>query len=440
MASYGSYLSILTISLRSISLSHLLGKFYLTEPLVADLLLPDLNDRDDHSGRPKYERLKDHLLGEMRDGRLTPGDALPSEQRLAETLNVARSTVRQAMAALERDGVIARIHGKGTFIHEKAYQQLRGGQDLFAFIVPETQSGFYPWLLRSFEESAKRVHHQVIVCNSNNEVDKQGNAILQLIDHEVGGVAMVPTTAPATPAYHVRQLQKNEIPVVFCSRRIEGIPAPLVAIPFEEVGRRAGQAILSAGHTQIAYFGVHRASSSLAYETGFRKAIDENGDPDIQLEVFYGKNFSPQISAHEAEVDTALARMCNRENRPTAIFASFDSFAELIFMLLTQRGFRIPEDISVVGFGGARREGALLNRMTSVTVDEVLMGQQAIELLDKMRSGSLPLQSDAVYNMPLDLNQGKTLGPPTGLSRVIKPRLASAPPVVENMKHNDAQI
>src|SRR4051794_2557320 len=57
---------------------------------------------------PKYMQLKGHLLYEMTTGRLKPGSALPSEQELADGWDVARTTVRQALAELESEGLIDR--------------------------------------------------------------------------------------------------------------------------------------------------------------------------------------------------------------------------------------------------------------------------------------------------------------------------------------------
>ncbi len=377
------------------------------------LLLPDLNDAPADAARPKYERLRDHILAEMREGRLKPGTALPSEKRLAESLNVARSTVRQAMAALEQDGVVSRVHGKGTFVQENAFQGLKNGSGLYALVVPETQYGFYPSLLKSFGESAEEVHHQILVCNTNNDIDKQGNAILQLIDHEVAGVAIVPTTLPTTPAFQIRQLQKHGIPVVFCSRRVEEIRAPLLAIPFEKVGNRAGQAAIQAGHRKAVFFGTHRARSSVSYEAGFRRALQETGDPAARLESFCGVDASPAVADHEDEFGEALKRLViESDDPPTVIFAGFDSLAELLFLLLTRAGYRIPADISVISFGGTQRGQAIVRQLTAVTVDEVEMGRQAIELLDRMRSGVLPLESEQTLDLPLSLNPGSTLGPP----------------------------
>ncbi len=371
---------------------------------TADLAVPALD-----ASLPKYEQLRSSLIAQIRDGQLAPGAAIPPELRLAELFDVARSTVRQAMSSLERDGLVRRIHGKGTFVHDEARERLQQhrGQKLFALIVPETAAGFYPSLQRSFEQSVASLHGQVIVCNSNNDIDKQGNTILQLIDHQVAGVAIVPTTNPATPAFQIRQLQKHGIPVVCCSRRVDGVQAPLLAIPFEDVGRRAGEAMREAGHTRVAMISGDRTVATEAYERGFRDAFR---DEPAEIQIYYGHTQNPDISAHEAEMAEALNQFFDHGAPPTAIFASFDSLAELIYMLLARRGLRVPHDVSLISFGGARRQGALARQLTSITIDEDRLGQDAVDLLDAMRRGDLPIDRNDTRDVSLGLSHGATLG------------------------------
>jgi DNA-binding LacI/PurR family transcriptional regulator len=365
----------------------------------------------ENTGAPKYERFKDHLVNELSAGRLRPGDSLPSEHEWAETLNISRSTVRHALAELERAGLIRRVQGKGTFIHEQARQHLRRDVGLYALLAPETQIGYYPALLEGFEQAASELHKQVIVCNTRNDVDRQGNAILQLLDKDVTGVAIVPTDRQQTPAFHIRQLQQQNIPVVFCHRAIEGVQAPLIALPFLEIGRLAGRAFVEHAHRRVVFFSPYVSPSGLGYARGMRAELEAAGGEVEDVRFGDVNNPSMNPADYEIPVRRALEEVCARRNRPTGIFAGFDSYAEMIYLMLTHLGLRLPEDISLIGFGGARRDGAILRRLTSVIVDEADTGRRAVDLLDQMRRGEVPIDDGTIHSMPVHLGKGETLGP-----------------------------
>lgn len=367
--------------------------------------LQSLNQPGLESVQPKYEQLRGYVIAQIESGQFKAGAALLSEHRIAQALQIARSTVRQAMSTLEREGLVRRVHGKGTFVHEQARQRLRRGQDIFALILPETETGFYPSLQKSFEEAAARLHNQVIVCNSGNEIGRQGNSILQLIDLQVAGVAVVPTTNPLTPAFQLRQLQSRGMPVVCCSRRVEGVKTPLLAIPFEEVGRLAGRVIREYGHRHVAFYAMDHTESVRINERGFRSGLGHG----VEVLAIHGDCSSPDVSQHEAAAVENVNRLLSAPHPPTAIYCTFDSLAELLYVLLNRKGLRVPEDVSLVGFGGARRKGALQQQLTSVTIDEHQLGSDAINLLNRMRNGELPIESTKTDNISLGLSRGRTL-------------------------------
>lgn len=78
-----------------------------------------------HNSSPLYLQLKNLLIKQIKAGEIKPGEKLPSERELCDKYNVSRITVRQALSALDKDGLIERSHGKGTFVsHNKVEQEL----------------------------------------------------------------------------------------------------------------------------------------------------------------------------------------------------------------------------------------------------------------------------------------------------------------------------
>jgi GntR family transcriptional regulator len=80
-------------------------------PLRWQDIKPDVDN-----ATPLYLQMSRKLAAAIRNGTWRPGDALPSERRLSEALNVSRITSRKALALLVQQGLIRRVHGAGTFI------------------------------------------------------------------------------------------------------------------------------------------------------------------------------------------------------------------------------------------------------------------------------------------------------------------------------------
>ncbi|WP_416729768.1 GntR family transcriptional regulator [Fictibacillus sp. JL2B1089] len=72
---------------------------------------------------PLYYQLMDLLIGKIKSGQFAEEDQLPSERELCETYQVSRTTVRQTIQELEKEGYIYKLHGKGTFVAKKVHNQ-----------------------------------------------------------------------------------------------------------------------------------------------------------------------------------------------------------------------------------------------------------------------------------------------------------------------------
>lgn len=72
--------------------------------------------RDRDMPVPLYAQLREALRRDIRERELRPGDRLPTEAQLEASYGVSRATIRQAVGDLEREGLLHRMQGKGTFV------------------------------------------------------------------------------------------------------------------------------------------------------------------------------------------------------------------------------------------------------------------------------------------------------------------------------------
>ena len=372
--------------------------------------------------KPKHAQLRTYLAESILNGTLGGGEFLPSEPTLAREFLISRGTVRQALAELQNEGLIERIPGKGTVVARPLDEavistpQAPSALNLFAIVLPELGTGHYPALVQGFDESAGKVHHQTMVCATGNDLRCQGDIVLQLIDKKVAGVALAPPTAGEAPLHHIRQLHSHGIPLVILHRAIEGISVPVVALPYERIAELAARRLLECGHRRVAYIASHRGRASETYERSFRETIERGGGVLLDECIHYGTfNLGKSISYPNAQRTEEIAGALKRllalpgDRRPTAIFDPWDSDAETIYLCAIREGLSVPQDMSIVGFGGAGRAGSLSASLTRVMVQEREVASLLVTLLTQMKNGQAPLVSNQYHEASVSFFEGCTL-------------------------------
>src|ERR1700685_637232 len=110
-----------------------------------------------------YQQIVDAVKREVGAGRLAPGSALPSFRALAEELLVSVITVKRAYEELEREGIIFRRQGLGTFVAEGGHDRSR-----------ETKLAAAKDLLRAgFREAAEAGLNAAEIAEMSSEILKE---------------------------------------------------------------------------------------------------------------------------------------------------------------------------------------------------------------------------------------------------------------------------
>ncbi|HEY7282964.1 MAG TPA: GntR family transcriptional regulator [Actinomycetota bacterium] len=135
---------------------------------------------------PLYFQLREALLREIRERGMKTGDRLPTESEIERSYGVSRATIRQALAALEHEGVVRRVQGLGTFV---ASPKIRHVPRLQSFSELARSQGFVPshrMLSSSLEPVAEDVADDLAILSGS-----EGRHLVRLLlaDERVVGLA-----------------------------------------------------------------------------------------------------------------------------------------------------------------------------------------------------------------------------------------------------------
>ena len=163
----------------------------------------------------KYLQVSTSISAEIQSGRYAVGDQLPTEMELAAKYLVSRQSIRQALGILERDGLIHKIHGSGSYVSDKL--SLLKKTMRIAVIVANIDSYLIPGILSGIETVCAQNNYSIQLMSTNHSVAKERNILQSLLVHPVDGI-LVEGTKSALPNPNLslyRDLSSRNIPIVF---------------------------------------------------------------------------------------------------------------------------------------------------------------------------------------------------------------------------------
>lgn len=331
--------------------------------------------------------------------------------------NVSAATVRLVREAMIRAGFSAPAPKPPRGQPTQARKSTASALSAYALLVPEISGDLYTSLLRGFEAASQQQLHQTIVCNTNDNVLKQADDLIQLMHKRVSGIAIVPVASSPTPVAHISVVRSLGIPVVLLHRDVEGATVPLIGLPLKQIGQRAGRELIDRGHRRIAMFTSDASSSAGPHREGLEEALRKQGLelPDAMVCSCVG-GIPLSMSTLEKSVAQGVARLWSlaEPERPTAVYVTSNLIAEVLYMKLLEQGLKIGKDVSLLEFGASQRVGAINSRLSAIVVDELKIGRYAIEWLEQSRrtpqNGDVSGSERLIRQADLALAPGETLG------------------------------
>jgi LacI family transcriptional regulator len=340
-------------------------------------------DRNAGSSEPLHTRVTARVRDDVRGGRYSPGDRLPSEIDLARQLGVSRGTVRQALVALLDEGVLQTVPGRGTFVRDGSSQRAVG---LIGMILPSVVRARNPELIGGAEETARHAGYSLILGISGDDRWLEADQLQRIVGQGVSGLIVYTVDGPLdVPA--LRRLVDRGFPVVLIDRYIPDLVVDSVTMDNIGGGFLAVQHLAQLGYRRIGYIGTDNVATSSIVErmAGYRWAMEQSGllcdaDP-VCTEVRRLQTWPPREPDKELHNQRVLRAFLERPNRPDAIFVCNDYVAFQVVQVAEQLGLRVPDDLALVGFDNVSYTEYFGVPLTTVEQPRHEIGATAMSLL-----------------------------------------------------------
>ncbi len=347
------------------------------------------------------------LASEIERGRHASGDKLPSERELAAAYGTSRTSIRQALEALVREGLLFRAMGKGTFVSPCAPENHvfnappadgppGKGTGTLAFMIRESifqfvQAGVNRILLGARKCCQENGYRLLFHSVSEDEPD---------IEQGIDGCIV----AGGAPGRLLERLRDAGIPLVLADPLLLDDTNSSIGFDYAAGMRQAVTYLSELGHRQIGFIGFPNsekyvvywqslATLGLQYQPHFVEFLQL---PDLQPSILAGYR--------------AMQKLLAQGQLPTAMIATNDLVAYGMMEALETSGVSVPQQISVLGFDDLGQDAH--PPLTTIRTDSAEVGRLAVRsLIHQIENGAADQSRIAV---PTELVIRASTAPPRG--------------------------
>jgi LacI family transcriptional regulator len=278
-------------------------------------------------------------------------------------------------------------------------KSLRGGStQLLGLLFPAFNDPFCANILNGIEQEASARDFQTLVASSQNSTDLEMRALYKMLERKVEALLVFPLVRLQHRSPLLDLARHHEVPLIF----LHQYPADIASYP--KVGwvvndsqkgcEMATRHLIDAGHRDILYLsGPLTASSSAEHMSGFRKALLGAGrtvsDDHIFLAGF-------DIEGGKQAMVRALAEKVSF----SAVVCVNDAVAVGALQILKQHSYRVPEDVSVVGYGDGVMAAHAQVPLTTIRHSQMDLGKAAFNMFYQWKQGQEQLRGKV---LPVEL-------------------------------------
>lgn len=248
----------------------------------------------------------------------------------------------------------------------------RRGTATIGLIIPDNSNPFFAEVARIIEDVGYQQGYSVILCNSDGSAEREARYVDVLLSKQVDGLLTIST---GNHPEFLEPIIHNHVPVVVVDRETPSWELDQVMVDNQAGGALAAEYLLSLGHQHIGVIaGPNNATPSALRLRGFRYALKQKNLPHPDDYVVSG-NF------HYDGGEQGTRSLLERHPQISAIFATNDLMAIGAINAARRMGYRVPEDLSVLGFDNITQCNAIYPALSTIAQPIEAIGRHSIQLL-----------------------------------------------------------
>jgi LacI family transcriptional regulator len=298
---------------------------------------------------------------------------------IARELGISPSTVSKALKghpdiSPQTKKAVKELVGKWNYKPDPIALSLKSGRTkMIGVIVPEIVHYFFSTVISGIEDVAYNSGYHVMFCQSNESYDREVKAVDTLLSSRVDGI-LVSVSKLTMNFDHFRKILDDGLPLVFFDRVCDEIETDRVIVDDENGAYKAVEHLINIGCRNIIHLaGPPNVNIGLNRKNGYIRALKER---NMKVR---GKNIVNCDTSEDAR--RVVPALLKRSDRPDGIFAVNDLTAAEAMKIIKQKGFRVPEDVAIVGFTSGMISDLTDPSLTSVEQHGYSIGVEAVNLL-----------------------------------------------------------
>ena len=300
--------------------------------------------------RLKFMNIVDWIKENIRNGTFEAGERLPTEEEMSGQFSCSRYTVRQALTNLEKDGLIYKIQGNGTYISENRdgliERRRRSDSKVIGVILTNSQAHIFPRLIRGISDELAERGYLLSLLISDGDFQKEREAIERIMNLNPAGIILEPVGSGLT-SYNDDLYKKmaEELPMIMIHRPPSYI-CPVLSLRDREGTRRIMSYLIEKGHTKIGSIYCYDEQAAKNRYMGYLDEMYAHGfEVKEENSIWISRRLVGDLFPPNGNY--MLERMLKNV---TAIVCHDDRIAYELVKYLEGRGIDVPGKISVVGY------------------------------------------------------------------------------------------